>query len=104
FQQEHPSITEELSRANEPFRPGKDARHRLTHVKCHFKAAAQLADRLYKERACDLVMLIGEETVVKEFEDYLPKALHDRLLAPRALSPEDGPSQRRSAIERALGE
>ena len=104
FEQQLQSITEELPPENDPFRPGKDARHRLTHVKWHFKAAAQLADRLYKERACDLVMLIGEETVVKEFEDYLPKALHDRLLAPRALSPEDGPNQRRSAIERALAE
>ena len=104
FEQELQSITEELPPENDPFRPGKDARHRLTHVKWHFKAAAQLADRLYKERACDVVLLIGEETVVKEFEDYLPKALHDRLLASLALSPEDGPNQRRSAIERALAE
>src|SRR6184192_88067 len=104
FEQELQSITEELPPENDPFRPGKDARHRLTHVKWHFKAAAQLADRLYKERACDVVLLIGDGTVVKEFEDYLPKALHDRLLASLALSPEDGPNRRRSAIERALAD
>src|SRR5256886_8347397 len=81
YEQELQSIEEELPRETDPFRPGKEERHRLTHVKWHFKATAQLADRLFKERSCDLVMLIGEETVVKEFEDYLPKALQDRLLA-----------------------
>src|SRR5436190_22894261 len=49
-------------------------------------------------------MLIGEETVVKEFEDYLPKALQDRLLARTSLSVEDGPNRRRAAIENALVE
>src|SRR2546429_4063370 len=98
------SIKEELPRETDPFRPGKEERHRLTHVKWQFKAAAQLADRLFRERSCDLAMLIGEETVVKKFQDYLPKALQDRLLTRTSLSTEDGPNPRRAAIENALAE
>src|SRR5207247_9473762 len=52
YEQELQSIKEELPRETDPFRPGKEERHRLTHVKWHFKAAAQLADRLFKERGC----------------------------------------------------
>src|SRR2546430_2046857 len=81
YEQELQSIEEELPPQTATFQPGKEERHRLAHVKWHFKAAAQLADRLFRERSCDLAMLIGEETVVKEFQDYLPKALQDRLLA-----------------------
>src|SRR5256712_1879245 len=73
YEQELQSIEEELPRETDPFRPGKEERHRLTHVKWHVKATAQLADRLFKERNCDLVMLNGAETVVKEFEEHLPK-------------------------------
>ena len=104
YEQELQSISEELPRATDPFRPGKEERHRLAHVKWHFKAAAQLADRLFKERGCDHLLLIGDETGVKEFEDYLPKLLHDRLLAPISLSADDGPNRRRSAIEKALAD
>src|SRR2546422_9346759 len=104
YEQELQSIKEELPRETDPFRPGKEERHRLTHVKWHFKATAQLADRLFKERSCDLVMLIGEETVVKEIEDYLPKALQDRGLARASFSIEDGPKRRRAAIDNALVE
>jgi peptide subunit release factor 1 (eRF1) len=46
--------------------------------------------------------LIGEERLVKGFEDYLAKSLRDRLLAELHLSPEDGPNQRRDALEEAL--
>ena len=46
--------------------------------------------------------LVGEERLLKEFEDYLPKSLRDRLLAELRLSPEDGPNQRRDALEEAL--
>ena len=104
YEHELQSISEELPRATDPFRPGKEERHRLAHVKWHFKAAAQLADRLFKERGCDHLLLIGDETGVKEFEDYLPKLLHDRLLAPISLSADDGPNRRRSAIEKALAD
>src|SRR5438270_9737951 len=69
YEQELQSIEEELPQQTDPFRPGKEERHRLTHVKWHFKAAAQLADRLFRERSCDLAMLSGEATVVTAFED-----------------------------------
>src|SRR6266852_3249355 len=67
-------------------RPGKVQRHRLTHLQWHFKASAQAAERLFRERGCDFVALIGEETLVKE----LP------------WSPDGGPNRRRAALEEAL--
>ena len=86
----------ELSREDEV------QRHRLTHLQWHFKASAQAAERLFRERRCELLALVGEERLVKEFEDYLAKPLRDRLLAELQLSPEDGPNQRRDALEAAL--
>jgi hypothetical protein len=83
-------------------RPGKVQRHRLTHLQWHLKASAQAAERLFRERGFELLALIGEETLVKEFEDYLAKPLHDRLLAEVHLSPEDGPNRRREALQEAL--
>jgi len=76
--------------------------HRLTHLQWHFKASAQAAERLFRERRCELLALVGEDRLVKEFEDYLAKPLRDRLLAELQLSPEDGPNQRRDALEAAL--
>jgi peptide chain release factor subunit 1 len=83
-------------------RPGKVQRHRLTHLQWHLKASAQAAERLFRERGFELLALIGEETLLKEFEDYLAKPLHDRLLAEVHLSPEDGPNRRREALQEAL--
>jgi hypothetical protein len=83
-------------------RPGKVQRHRLTHLQWHFKASAQAAERLFRERGCDFLALIGEETLVKDFEDYLAKPLHDRLVAELNWSPDDGPNRRRAALEEAL--
>src|SRR2546429_2337210 len=86
----------ELSREDEV------QQHRLTHLQWHFKASAQAAERLFRERRCELLALVGEETLVNEFEDYLAKPLRDRLLAELQLSPEDWPNQRRNALEAAL--
>jgi peptide chain release factor subunit 1 len=86
----------------EPSPKDRVERHRLTHLQWHFKASAKAADRLFRERGYDLLALIGEETLVKEFEDYLPKALHDRLLGELRLSPHDGPKQRHAALQDAL--
>jgi peptide chain release factor subunit 1 len=83
-------------------RPGKAQRHRLTHLQWHFKASAQAADRLFRERGCELLALIGEETLIKEFEDYLAKSLQDRLVGELHLSPDDGPNQRHAALQEAL--
>ena len=83
-------------------RPGKAQRHRLTHLQWHLKASAQAAEHLFRERNCDLVALIGGETLLKEFEDYLAKSLHDRLLTELHLSASDGPNRRRTVLEEAL--
>jgi len=80
----------------------KVQRNRLTHLQWHFKSSAQAAERLFRERGCELLALIGEERLVKEFEDYLAKSLRDHLLADLHLSPDDGPNRRRQALEDAL--
>ncbi len=85
-------------------RPGKVQRHRLTHLQWHLKSSAQLADRLFREKGADLVALIGEEGLLKEFEDYLPKATRERLLARLRLSPDDRTNKRRAALEDALAD
>ena len=97
------SVSEELPRESEhAFRADKEARHKQMHVIWQFKAAAQLADRLFRERGCDLLALIGEDIIVREFEEYLPKALQERIFARLTLSNDAGPNQRRSAVEGAL--
>ena len=83
-------------------RPAKAQRHRLTHLQWHFKSSALAADRLFRERGCDLLALIGEETLLKEFEEYLSKALHERLLVELHLSQEDGPNRRHALLDEAL--
>jgi peptide chain release factor subunit 1 len=98
------SIKSDLPTGATESRPGKDERHRMTHVLWHFKASARLAERVFRERGCDLVAVMGVESVVKDFEDYLPKSLHDRLVARIHLSPDAGPSQRREALEGALAQ
>ncbi len=85
-------------------RPGKVQRHRLTHLQWHLKSSAQLADRLFREKGADLVAPIGEEGLVKEFEDYLPKAIRERLLARLRLSPDDRTNKRRAALDDALAD
>jgi len=55
-------------------------RHRLTHLQWHFKASAQAAERFFRERGCDRLALIGEQTLLKEFEDYLAKPLRFEAL------------------------
>jgi len=86
----------------EPSPKDRVQRHRLTHLQWHYKASAQAADRVFRERGCDLLALIGEATLVKEFEDYLAKSLRDRLLGELRLSPEDGPNERHAALQEAL--
>jgi Bacterial archaeo-eukaryotic release factor family 10 len=85
-------------------RPGKVQRHRLTHLQWHLKSSAQLADRLFREQGAERLVLIGEERITKEFEDYLPKSLRDRLVARLSLSPDANANQRRAAIDGALAD
>jgi release factor family 10 len=99
------TIVEDLPReSHEPFREGKAERHRETHVIWHFKASAQLADRVFREAGTDLIILVGEEIVVKEFEEYLPKALRERVVGRLHLAPETAPNRRRAALEDLLNE
>jgi peptide subunit release factor 1 (eRF1) len=103
FEEQVHAITSHVPRSEvEPSREEEVQRHRLTHLQWHFKSSAQAAERLFRERSCELLALIGEERLVKGFEDYLAKSLRDRLLAELHLSPEDGPNQRRDALEEAL--
>ena len=103
FEEQVHAITSYVPRSEvELSREDEVQRHRLTHLQWHFKASAQAAERLFRERRCELLALVGDETQVKEFEDYLGKPLRDRLLVELQLSPEDGPNQRRDALEAAL--
>src|SRR3989449_3572322 len=103
FEEPVQAITSYVPRSEvEPSRKDEVQRHRLTHLQWHFKASAQAAERLFRERRCELLALVREETLVKEFEDYLAKSLRDRLLAELHLSPEDGPNERRDALEESL--
>jgi len=98
-------VSEELPKeSKDALRTDIEDRHRQTHVIWQFKSAAQLADRLFRERGCDLLALIGEDIVVKEFEEYLPKALRERVFARLALARDAEPNQRRAALESALAE
>ena len=105
YEQRLDSVTEDLPReTHEAFREGIVERHRLVHVKWQFKAAAQLADRLARERGADLVVLIGKDTVIQEFDDYLPKALRDRVVARLQLPPDANANRRRTALDQVLAE
>jgi Bacterial archaeo-eukaryotic release factor family 10 len=105
FEEQIHAITSSIPRDEvEISRREEVQRHQLTHLQWHLKASAQAADRLFRERGCDMLALIGEEGLVKEFEDYIPKAMKERLLALSRLSPEAGPNQRRAALEGALAE
>src|SRR2546421_7566307 len=103
FEEPVRAITSSIPRNEVEASPEYDVqRHQLTHLQWHFKSSVQAAERLFRERRCELLALFGEETLLKEFEDYLPKSLRDRLLAELQLSPEDGPNQRRDALQEAL--
>jgi len=105
FEERIHAITSSIPRDEvETSRREEVQRHQLTHLQWHLKASAQAADRLFRERGCDMLALIGEAGLVKEFEDYIPKAMKERLLVLSRLSPEAGPNQRRAALEGALAE
>lgn len=99
------AVVEDLPReTHEAFREGKTERHREVHVVWHFKASALLASRVFREQGADLVALVGEETVLKEFEDYLPKALRERVVARVQLPPDADANRRRRALDDVLNE
>ena len=103
FEEPLHAITSSVPRNEVEPSPEQDVqRHRLTHLQWHFKASAHAAERLFRERNVELLALIGEETLVKEFEEYLAKPLRDRLVTELHLSPGDGPNRRQDALQDAL--
>jgi len=60
-------------------RSGKTQRHRLTHLRWHLKATAQLASRLFAEGRFSLLILAGDESVVADFERFLPDQVRARV-------------------------
>jgi peptide subunit release factor 1 (eRF1) len=85
-------------------RPGKVQRHRQAHLQWHLESVAQRAGKLFEERGCDLVALIGDEPVVQELEKFLAKAIRPHVFArlPRVAGEERG--QRQARIEAALAD
>jgi peptide subunit release factor 1 (eRF1) len=85
-------------------RPGKVQRHRLTHLRWHLKATAHLANRLFTEKAFDLVILSGDENVLAELERFLPDQLRSRVAARLRTSARQDPGEWRRQIEEVLVE
>ena len=84
--------------------PDSVQRRGLTHLQWHLKSSARLADRLFREQGAERLVILGEDRITRELEDYLPKSLRDHLVARLSLSPDANPNQRRAAIEGALGD
>src|SRR5438105_3482640 len=64
FQEQVHVITSHVPRSEvEPSREDAVQRHRLTHLHWHFKASAQAAERLFRQRRCELLALVGEATL-----------------------------------------
>jgi peptide subunit release factor 1 (eRF1) len=84
--------------------PDSVQRRGLTHLQWHLKSSAQLADRLFREQGAERLVILGEDRITREFEDYLPRSLRDRLLARLSLSPDANANQRRAAIDGALAD
>jgi hypothetical protein len=55
--------------------PGRDERHRLTHLQWHLKLTARTAYHLYDDHACKVLVLTGQKRVPDFLEDFL----HDTL-------------------------
>jgi hypothetical protein len=77
-------------------------RHRETLLQWHFESVAQLAYRLFRELECDLVALVGEQSLLDSFDEFLHRTLRDRLLVKLSPSPEQTRAEWRSGIEAAL--
>jgi release factor family 10 len=84
--------------------PDSVQRRGLTHLQWHLKSSAQLADRLFRQQSAERLVILGEDRISRELEDYLPKSLRDHLVARLSLSPDSNPNQRRAAIDGALAD
>jgi len=73
-----------------------------THLHWHFESVARLGARVFRERDCELVALVGEAELLEAFDDFLPKALKDRLLVEINPSPGDSRARWLPSIDSAL--
>jgi hypothetical protein len=85
-------------------RPGKEQRHRLTHLRWHLRATATAAARLFRERDADLLVLVGDEEVLAELDRFLPNELQGRVAGRLHPSPRAGREEWRQQIERVLAD
>lgn len=83
-------------------RPGKAQRHRITHLRWHLEATAQLAGRLFGDRGFSLLILAGDESVVAEFERFLPDRLRARVVSRLHPSPRQDAREWQRQIEQVL--
>jgi release factor family 10 len=73
-----------------------------THLHWHFESVARLAARVFRERDCELVALVGEAVLLEAFDDFLPKALKDKLIVEINASPGDSRPQWLPAVGKAV--
>jgi hypothetical protein len=73
-----------------------------THLHWHFESVARIAARVFRERDCELVVLAGEAVVLEAFDDFLPKALKDKLLVEINPSPGESRAQWLPAVDSAV--
>jgi peptide subunit release factor 1 (eRF1) len=87
----------------QPSRPEDiEERHVETHLHWHFEAVARLASRVFRERDCELVALVGESSLLDAFDDFLHRSLKDKLLVKLDPSPGETRAQWRGGIDAAL--
>jgi hypothetical protein len=78
--------------------PASVGGHPLMHLVWHLKEIAQLVTRLLDEQPRGLLLLVGEETLLAEFDEYLPKRVAGRKAG---RLPRD-PGRDRAELERQL--
>ena len=75
---------------------------RLTHLQWHLKATATRAYRLFLERSCTGLILMGENQVLSSLEEFLHVTLRANIISRIYGSPAADPRDRKELIETAL--
>jgi Bacterial archaeo-eukaryotic release factor family 10 len=82
--------------------PGRDERHRFTHLQWHLKLTATKAYHLYHDEACKVLVLMGEKRVSNLLEDFLHDTLKSAIISRIYGSPAADPRDPKDIIETAL--
>jgi len=82
--------------------PGRVQRHRLTHLQWHLKLTAKQAFRLYNDRSCQVLVLMGEERVSHLLEGFLHETLREKIISRIYGAPAADTRDRKGLIENAL--